>query len=231
QLIITVDNGIASIDGVAAARAAGIRVLITDHHLPGEQLPDADAIVNPRVGGDPALKNLAGVGVAFYLLMALRKALRADGDPFAKVVTVDRAHRILVDPGVRRIRAGQCIPGVSALLRVAGRDPSRIVAQDLGFAVGPRLNAAGRLSDMSHGIACLLTDDPARAQQYAEELDTINRERRSIEQGMRDAAMQEVERLKQRGDLPFGLSLFDEGWHEGVVGILASRVKEATHRP
>ena len=248
QLIITVDNGIASIDGVAAARAAGIRVLITDHHLPGEQLPDADAIVNPRVGGDPALKNLAGVGVAFYLLMALRKALRDDGDPgasarlgdlldivalgtFADVVTLDRTNRILVEQGVRRIRAGQCIPGISALLRVAGRDPSRIVAQDLGFAVGPRLNAAGRLSDMSHGIACLLTDDPARAQQYAEELDTINRERRSIEQGMRDAAMQEVERLKQRGDLPFGLSLFDDGWHEGVVGILASRVKEATHRP
>lgn len=248
QLIITVDNGIASVEGVAAAKAAGIHVLITDHHLPGEQLPAADAIVNPRLSDEPSLKNLAGVGVAFYLLLALRKSLREKGaenanvnlaslldivalGTFADVVPLDRTNRILVEQGIRRIRAGQCIPGITELLRIAKRDPARIVAQDLGFAVGPRLNAAGRLADMSHGIACLLTDDPERAKQLADELDSINRERRSIEQGMRDAAMEEVHRLTQRGDLPFGLCLHDSGWHEGVVGILASRVKEATHRP
>ena len=248
QLIITVDNGIASVSGVAAARAAGIKVLITDHHLPGDQLPEADAILNPRLGDDPAMKNLAGVGVAFYLLMALRAALREDGveaaganlgslldlvalGTFADVVPLDRTNRILVEQGIRRIRAGRCIPGITELLKVAKRDPARIVAQDLGFAVGPRLNAAGRLADMSHGIACLLCDDPVKARQYAEELDAINRERRSIEAGMRDAAMQELARIQQRGALPFGLCLFDQGWHEGVVGILASRIKEAAHRP
>lgn len=255
QLIITVDNGIASVEGVAAARAAGIKVLITDHHLPGAQLPDANAIVNPRLTNDPLLHNLAGVGVAFYVLLALRKALRESPQPikegeqpggeanlanlldlvalgtFADVVSLDRTNRILVEQGVRRIRAGKCSPGITALLKLGNREPSRISAQDLGFVIGPRLNAAGRLADMSSGIDCLLCDDPVRAQQMAEDLDSINRERRTIEQGMRDAAMHEVERLLQRGDLPFGLCLHDDGWHEGVVGILASRVKEATHRP
>lgn len=248
DLIITVDNGIASLDGVAAANAAGIPVIITDHHLPGEQLPDAAAILNPRLCPDFAAPNLAGVGVAFYLLIALRKALREAGDAaggsdiaslldlvalgtVADVVTLDQPNRILVEQGLRRIRAGQCCPGITAILHRANRDPARLVSQDLGFAVGPRLNAAGRLSDMTHGILALLTDDPVRAQQYAEELDSINRERRQIEQGMREAAMAELQRLEQKGELPDALCLFDPGWHEGVVGILASRVKEQAHRP
>ncbi|MDF1819982.1 MAG: single-stranded-DNA-specific exonuclease RecJ [Alcanivoracaceae bacterium] len=248
DVIITVDNGIASVDGVAAANAAGIPVVVTDHHLPGDTLPDAAALINPRLDDAFEGHNLAGVGVAFYLLMALRAGLRAAGDDaggadiaslldlvalgtVADVVVLDRPNRILVEQGVRRIRAGHCCPGITALLERANRNPQRLQAQDLGFTVAPRLNAAGRLSDMSHGIQCLLTDDPQRAAQYAEELDGINRERRQIEQGMREAAMKEVERLKQKGDLPMALTLFDDGWHEGVVGILASRVKEVAHRP
>lgn len=248
DLIITVDNGIASLDGVAAAHAAGIKVLITDHHLPGDVLPDADAIVNPRLDPASPFLNLAGVGVAFYLILALRSALRdadllpANANPaslldlvalgtVADVVVLDRINRILVEQGLRRMRAGQCIPGIRELLKVGRRDPDRVVAQDLGFIVGPRLNAAGRLSDMTHGISCLLCDDQQRARELAEELDSINRERRGIEQGMRDEAMIQVQRLKEQGDLPLGLCLHDEHWHEGVVGILASRVKEAVHRP
>lgn len=248
DLIITVDNGIASLDGVAAARAAGIRVLITDHHLPGDQLPEADAIVNPRLDPASPLLHLAGVGVAFYLILALRSALRDAGllppganpanlldlvalGTVADVVVLDRVNRILVEQGLRRMRAGQCIPGIRELLKVGKRDPDRVVAQDLGFVVGPRLNAAGRLSDMNHGISCLLCDDANRAREYAEALDAINRERRGIEQGMRDEAMIQVQRLKEQGELPLGLCLHDEHWHEGVVGILASRVKEAVHRP
>ena len=241
DLLITVDNGIASIDGVAAARAAGLRVLITDHHLPGDTLPDADAILNPRLceEGFPAA-NLAGVGVAFYVLMALQSALELRGrvvdlldlvalGTVADVVVLDGANRILVEQGLRRLRAGQGSPGVRALLRVAGRDPARVVAADLGFAAGPRLNAAGRLSDMSHGIECLLAESDAEAERHAQELDTINRERRGIEQGMREAAMAEVARLT--GPTPPALCLHGDDWHEGVVGILASRVKEALNRP
>ncbi|WP_159661159.1 single-stranded-DNA-specific exonuclease RecJ [Alcanivorax xiamenensis] len=239
DLLITVDNGIASIDGVAAARAAGLRVLITDHHLPGDTLPEADAILNPRLceEGFPAA-NLAGVGVAFYVLMALQSALELRGrvvdlldlvalGTVADVVVLDGANRILVEQGLRRLRAGQGSPGVRALLRVAGRDPA--VAADLGFAAGPRLNAAGRLSDMSHGIECLLAESDAEAERHAQELDTINRERRGIEQGMREAAMAEVARLT--GPTPAALCLHGDDWHEGVVGILASRVKEALNRP
>ncbi|KYZ86142.1 single-stranded-DNA-specific exonuclease RecJ [Alcanivorax sp. KX64203] len=241
DLLITVDNGIASIDGVAAARAAGLRVLITDHHLPGDTLPDADAILNPRLceEGFPAA-NLAGVGVAFYVLMALQSALELRGrvvdlldlvalGTVADVVVLDGANRILVEQGLRRLRAGQGSPGVRALLRVAGRDPARVVAADLGFAAGPRLNAAGRLSDMSHGIECLLAESDAEAERHAQELDTINRERRGIEKGMREAAMAEVARLT--GPTPPALCLHGDDWHEGVVGILASRVKEALNRP
>ena len=248
DLIITVDNGIASVDGVAAARARGIKVLITDHHLPGDTLPDADALVNPRLPGceDFPAANLAGVGVAFYLLMDLQRALRDQGftptqpitdlldlvalGTVADVVSLDDANRVLVEQGLRRIRAGKGCPGIRALLQVAGRDPSRALAADMGFAVGPRLNAAGRLSDMTHGIACLLAETEAEALDMAEELDTINRERRSIEHGMRDAAMVEVSRLNPE-NLPAGLCLYGKEWHEGVVGILASRVKEIIHRP
>lgn len=248
DLIITVDNGIASVDGVAAARARGIRVLITDHHLPGDTLPEADALVNPRLPGceDFPAANLAGVGVAFYLLMDLQRALREQGfqptqpitdlldlvalGTVADVVSLDDANRVLVEQGLRRIRAGKGCPGIRALLQVAGRDPSRALAADMGFAVGPRLNAAGRLSDMTHGIACLLAETDAEALDMAQELDTINRERRSIEHGMRDAAMVEVSRLNPE-NLPAGLCLYGKEWHEGVVGILASRVKEIIHRP
>ncbi len=248
DLIITVDNGIASVDGVAAARARGIKVLITDHHLPGDTLPDADALVNPRLPGceDFPAANLAGVGVAFYLLMDLQRVLRDQGftptqpitdlldlvalGTVADVVSLDDANRVLVEQGLRRIRAGKGCPGIRALLQVAGRDPSRALAADMGFAVGPRLNAAGRLSDMTHGIACLLAETEAEALDMAQELDTINRERRSIEHGMRDAAMVEVSRLNPE-NLPAGLCLYGKEWHEGVVGILASRVKEIIHRP
>ena len=248
DLIITVDNGIASVDGVAAARARGIKVLITDHHLPGDTLPDADALVNPRLPGceDFPAANLAGVGVAFYLLMDLQRALRDQGftptqpitdlldlvalGTVADVVSLDDANRVLVEQGLRRIRAGKGCPGIRALLQVAGRDPSRALAADMGFAVGPRLNAAGRLSDMTHGIACLLAETEAEALDMAQELDTINRERRSIEHGMRDAAMVEVSRLNPE-NLPAGMCLYGKEWHEGVVGILASRVKEIIHRP
>ena len=248
DLIITVDNGIASVDGVAAARARGIKVLITDHHLPGDTLPEADALVNPRLPGceDFPAANLAGVGVAFYLLMDLQRALREQGftptapitdlldlvalGTVADVVSLDDANRVLVEQGLRRIRAGKGCPGIRALLQVAGRDPNRALAADMGFAVGPRLNAAGRLSDMTHGIACLLAETDAEALEMAQELDTINRERRSIEHGMRDAAMIEVSRLNPE-NLPAGLCLYGKEWHEGVVGILASRVKEAIHRP
>ena len=248
DLIITVDNGIASVEGVAAARARGMRVLITDHHLPGDTLPAADALVNPRLPGceDFPAANLAGVGVAFYLLMDLQRVLRAEGfqptqpitdlldlvalGTVADVVVLDDANRVLVEQGLRRIRAGKGCPGIRALLRVAGRDPGRVLAADMGFAAGPRLNAAGRLSDMTHGIACLLAETDAEAMEMAQELDTINRERRSIEQGMREAAMEEVNRLNA-DNLPAGLCLYGDKWHEGVVGILASRVKEAIHRP
>jgi single-stranded-DNA-specific exonuclease len=254
DLIMTVDNGISSLTGVAAAKARGIRVLVTDHHLPGETLPDADALVNPNLPGDEfPSKALAGVGVAFYVMLALRARLRARGwfsakglgEPnlaryldivalgtVADVVPLDRNNRILVQQGLARIRAGACVPGIRALIEVAGRNPARLVASDLGFALGPRLNAAGRLEDMSLGIECLLTDDPLHARRMAEQLDALNRERREIEAEMKAQALEGVERLQLDQDgLPYGLCLFDPGWHQGVIGILASRVKEQVHRP
>jgi single-stranded-DNA-specific exonuclease len=253
-LIMTVDNGIASVAGVAAARAAGMRVLITDHHLPGETLPAADAIVNPNLPGErfPS-KALAGVGVAFYVMLALRAHLRTSGwygrrgmaEPnlaqwldlvalgtVADVVPLDRNNRILVQQGLARIRAGACVPGIRALLETGGRNPARAVAADLGFAVGPRLNAAGRLDDMSLGIECLLTDDRSAAQAMAAQLDALNRDRREIESDMQAQALAALEQLALGSScLPTGLCLYDPGWHQGVIGILAARIKERVHRP
>ncbi len=256
DLVITVDNGIASIAGVAAARVAGYKVLVTDHHLPGETLPAADAIVNPNQEGDQfACKSLAGVGVAFYLLMALRARLRETGwfdrvgravpnlaqwldlvalGTVADVVPLERTNRVLVAQGLARIRAGQACPGINALLAVAGRDTSRTVASDLGFAVGPRLNAAGRLDDMTVGIECLLCDDAASAGQRADQLDALNTERRKIETRMQAEAvalLADVKFNESDETPPAALCLFDPDWHPGVVGLLASRIKERVHRP
>ena len=254
DLIVTVDNGISSLSGVAAARQRGIRVLVTDHHLPGRELPQADAIVNPNQPGDSfPSKNLAGVGVAFYLLMALRGRLRDSGwfehgerkEPnladyldlvalgtVADLVPLDHNNRVLVQQGLQRIRAGRCRPGIQALLEVAGRKASRLVAADFGFAVGPRLNAAGRLDDMSLGIECLLSTDRASARQLAEQLDALNRERREIEAGMKTQALEHVQQLHfDTEQLPMGLCLYSADWHQGVIGILASRIKERFHRP
>jgi len=254
DLILTVDNGVSSLEGVAAAKQRGMRVLVTDHHLPGECLPAADAIVNPNLpGNDFASKHLAGVGVAFYVMLGLRVRLRERGwfaqqqivEPnlaqfldlvalgtVADVVPLDRNNRILVQQGIRRIRAGQCIPGLRALLEVAGRSLPGVVATDLGFAAGPRLNAAGRLDDMSLGIECLLADDEHSGRAMAAELDALNRDRREIESGMQAqalAALGEVDLDDAR--LPLGLCLFDPDWHQGVIGILAARIKERYHRP
>lgn len=253
DLIITVDNGISSIEGVARARAAGVRVLVTDHHLPGRVLPEADAIVNPNQPGDPfPSKHLAGVGVIFYLMLALRARLRDDGwfgggaapnlahlldlvalGTVADVVPLDHNNRILVAQGLARIRAGKACPGIRALATVARRNPARAASSDLGFAIGPRLNAAGRMHDMALGIRCLLADDDATAQRLAEELDRLNRERRQVEGAMREEAAGELSRMRldRDGDLPYGLCLYDPHWHEGVIGILASRVKEQVNRP
>jgi single-stranded-DNA-specific exonuclease len=255
QLLITVDNGISSIDGVAAAAARDIPVIVTDHHLPGERLPDAAAIVNPNQPGDSfPSKCLAGVGVMFYLLVALRAALRARNwfaeralkEPnlgrlldlvalgtVADVVPLDTNNRILVSQGIARIRRRRAQPGVAALLEVAGRDCLRLTAADLAFAVAPRLNAAGRLTDMTLGIECLLCDDPASAAEMAATLDALNRERRGIEARMRDQAIAQVEALSLDREevLPYGLCLFDPDWHQGVVGIVASRIKERLNRP
>ncbi len=254
DLIVTVDNGISSVGGVAAANAAGIRVLVTDHHLPGEQLPEAAAMVNPNQHGDAfASKGLAGVGVIFYVLLALRGHLRELGwftarglelpnlaryldlvalGTVADVVPLDHNNRILVAQGLARIRAGQACPGILALIAVAKRDHRRIVASDLGYAIGPRLNAAGRMDDMSRGIRCLLTDDPHEAQAMAAELDRLNLERRSTEEGMREEALADLKRMDLDEEaMPFGLCLYNPDWHPGVVGILASRIKERVHRP
>ncbi|MGB5180108.1 MAG: single-stranded-DNA-specific exonuclease RecJ, partial [Gammaproteobacteria bacterium] len=254
DLIMTVDNGISSIDGVAAARQRGIDVLITDHHLPGEELPAAGAIVNPNLRGDPfPSKNLAGVGVAFYVMLALRTRLREQGwfehaglpEPnlavwldlvalgtVADVVPLDANNRILVHQGIQRIRAGHCVPGIRALLEVAGRNLQRVVATDMGFGVGPRLNAAGRLDDMSLGIECLLTDDRQAARQMAAQLDALNCDRKDIESDMQARALQVVAGLDLKDQqLPVGLCLFEPDWHQGVIGILASRIKERFHRP
>ncbi len=247
DLIVTVDNGISSLEGVAAARALGIEVLITDHHLPGATLPAASCIVNPNLPGARfASRALAGVGVAFYVLLALgrRLGLPTGGTAelldlvalgtVADVVPLDHNNRVLVQAGIERIRAGRCVPGIAALAAVAGRTLAMTGTADLGFFIGPRLNAAGRIEDMSIGIECLLTDDPARAAALAGQLDALNRERRVIEARMHAEAVEIVRRL-QFGDagtaLPAALCLYDADWHPGVVGLVASRVKDQVHRP
>lgn len=251
DLLVTVDNGISAVEGVRVARELGIRVVVTDHHLAGETLPDADAIVNPNQPGCPFLsKNAAGVGVMFYVLTALRKHLREQGllpEPqpnlgnlldlvalgtVADVVPLDHNNRIFVEQGLRRIRQGEARPGILALLEVAGRDHTEISSTDLGFVVGPRLNAAGRLDDMSVGIACLLADSRDEAQRLARELDTFNRERRTIEKDMKTQAQDLLASMSLDIEgLPWGLALFDTDWHQGVIGILAARIREQTHRP
>jgi single-stranded-DNA-specific exonuclease len=255
QLIITVDNGISSLEGVAAAQAAGIKVLVTDHHLPGRTLPDADAIVNPNQPScEFPSKNLAGVGVIFYLMSALRSRLRASGwlervglpEPnmaeyldlvalgtVADVVPLDYNNRILVAQGLERMRAGRLRPGIRALLDVAGRSLGRLTAADLGFAVGPRLNAAGRLDDMSLGIKCLMARSDAEAFPLAQELNDLNSDRKQIEASMQAEALKALEQLQLDSDkaLPTGLVLYQPGWHQGVIGILASRIKDRLHRP
>jgi len=253
DLIVTVDNGISSLAGVRRAHELGIPVIVTDHHLPGNELPEAAAIVNPNRPGDafPG-KSIAGVGVVFYLLAAVRARLRGldwfgSGRPapnlarlldlvalgtVADVAVLDRNNRILVEQGLRRIRTGRCSPGVTALLRVAGCDPGTVTSRDLGFTVGPRLNAAGRLTDMSLGVECLLADDPDRAMSMALELDALNRRRREIEGEMQDRAEVVLRDLVlDASGLPPALCLFDAGWHEGVIGILAARIRERYHRP
>ena len=253
DLLITVDNGIASVEGVAEAKRLGIATLITDHHLPGETLPDAVAIVNPNQPGCAfPSKALAGVGVMFYVMLALRAELRRRGhfaaraEPnlaalldlvalgtVADVVPLDRNNRVLVAQGLVRMREGRMQPGIQALFRAAGRSHETASTFDLGFALGPRLNAAGRLSDMALGIECLSTDDPARAMNIAQELDALNRERRIIEVGMQDEALLLLDSIAQ--DASSGarasVTLFDPQWHQGVIGILASRIKERLHRP
>lgn len=252
-LIVTVDNGISSVDGVARANALGIKVLITDHHLPGPILPEAEAIVNPNQEGDffPS-KNLAGVGVIFYIMLSLRRYLREVAwfsqhnisEPnmsdlldlvalgtVADVVPLDQNNRILVQKGLQRIRAGKACLGIQALLEVSGRSASRLVASDLGFAVGPRLNAAGRLEDMSLGIECLLALDYPRAQHLAMRLDQLNKERREIEATMQQQAIEALTHLQAARNLPRGVCVYDATWHQGVIGIVASRVKDRYHRP
>ncbi|HTO20790.1 MAG TPA: single-stranded-DNA-specific exonuclease RecJ [Pseudomonas sp.] len=252
DLLITVDNGISSVDGVAAAKAAGLKVLVTDHHLPGPELPAADAIVNPNQPGCPfPSKAMAGVGVIFYVLLALRARLREIGwfaraglaEPnlgelldlvalgsVADVVPLDANNRILVHQGLARIRVGRARPGLKAILEVAGKQAGRITSTDLGFILGPRLNAAGRLDDMSLGIECLLCEDEALARDMAVQLDQLNQDRKAIEQGMQREALAQLKELSAE-QLPFGLCLFEAEWHQGVIGILASRLKERYHRP
>ena len=252
DLLITVDNGIASVDGVAEAQALGLRVLVTDHHLPGPQLPAADATVNPNQPGcNFASKSLAGVGVMFYVLLALRSELRTRGvfdkatqprlEPLlplvalgtvADVVRLDANNRRLVAQGLKRIRAGHMPAGMAALFVAAGRKAQVATTFDFGFALGPRINAAGRLADMTIGIECLLTDDPAQALALANTLDAINRERRSIEGGMREQALLMADNLLDEDEAPPpAITLFDPDFHEGVVGIVASRIKDKLHRP
>ena len=252
DVLITVDNGIASVDGVAAAQALGLQVLVTDHHLPAEQLPTAQVIVNPNQPGCTfESKSMAGVGVMFYVLLALRAELRQRGrfdaatqpkldtllplvalGTVADVVRLDANNRRLVAQGLKRVRAGALPPGMAALFRAAGREASRASTFDFGFALGPRINAAGRLADMTLGIECLLTDDSSRADALARQLDTINRERRVIEGDMREMAMEMAESLFDEGEAPPpAVCVFDPDFHEGVVGIVASRLKDKLHRP
>ncbi|MDO6783922.1 single-stranded-DNA-specific exonuclease RecJ [Neptunomonas phycophila] len=254
SLLITVDNGISSVEGVARARSLGMDVVVTDHHLAGDQLPDAATIVNPNQPGCgfPA-KSTCGVGVIFYVLIALRRALQQQGwfeqqglavpnlaslldlvalGTVADVVALEHNNRVLVHQGLKRIRAGQARPGLLALIEISGRQKERLVASDLGFAIAPRLNAAGRLEDMSIGIECLLSDDADYARDLAQSLDQLNLERRGIEQEMQQQALQLLDQIPlDENQLPYGLCLYDEAWHQGVVGILASRIKERTHRP
>lgn len=249
QLIVTVDNGISSHAGVNLAHEKGIAVVITDHHLPGETLPEAEAIVNPNLDDcEFPSRSLAGVGVAFYLMLALRARLRDSGvatlpnlaelldlvalGTVADVVPLDANNRILVWQGLSRIRAGKCRVGIKALLEVANRDARQLAANDLGFALGPRLNAAGRLDDMSIGVALLLSEDMAQARMLANELDALNQMRKEIEQGMQTEALTLCDALEHSSEvLPLGIAIYHPEWHQGVVGILASRLKERFHRP
>ncbi|MEX0619093.1 MAG: single-stranded-DNA-specific exonuclease RecJ [Pseudohongiellaceae bacterium] len=253
-LIITVDNGISSVEGVAAAQAAGIKVLVTDHHLPGSVVPSADAIVNPnQTGCEFPSKALAGVGVAFYLMLAFRRWLREAGwfekkglaEPVladlldlvalgtvADVVPLDYNNRILVNEGLKRMRAGRVRPGILALLQVSGRNVRTLLSSDLGFAVGPRLNAAGRLDDMATGIECLLAQDADAAYELARLLDSLNKDRKLIESDMREQAFAALDRVKlDENEVAAGICVYDCDWHQGVVGILASRIKDRYHRP
>lgn len=254
ELLITVDNGISSISGVAAAKAAGMQVIVTDHHLPGDETPEADAIVNPNQHGcEFPSKNLAGVGVAFYLLLALRSALSEQGwfeqqgirppnmadyldlvalGTVADVVALDGNNRVLVHQGLQRMRAGRLRPGIQALIDISGRNQQRLVASDLGFALGPRLNAVGRLDDMSMGVACLLSDNLDEARKLAALMDELNRERKAIEASMQQEALASLARVRLGdGELPAGLVLHQDDWHQGVVGLVASRIKERYFRP
>ncbi len=255
DILITVDNGISSIEGVTAAQERGMKVIVTDHHLPGEKLPSAEAIVNPNQGGcDFPSKNLAGVGVIFYVMTSLRTALREINwfeennipEPnmanyldlvalgtVADVVPLDYNNRVLVHQGLQRIRSRKARPGILALLEIAGRRPENLVATDLGFVVGPRLNASGRLDDISLGIQCLLCESMDLAREMALELDDLNKDRKAIEGGMQQEAVQSLEKfqLDDEAELPWGLCLYDESWHQGVIGILASRIKDRVHRP
>lgn len=252
ELIITVDNGIACLAGVAKAKALGISVIVTDHHLPGPSLPNADAIINPNRADCPfPSKNIAGVGVAFYLMLALRSHLRQQNyfsqyqiaEPnfaelldlvalgtVADVVPLDNINRILVQQGINRIRQGYCRPGIRALLDISQKDHKQLVSSDFGFALGPRLNAAGRLDDMSLGISCLLAPDYTHAMHLASRLDELNKERRSIEASMQTEALKTMEQVHFE-KIPAGICLFQDDWHQGVIGILAGRIKERFHRP
>lgn len=256
DIIITVDNGISSVDGVLQAKSQGYKVVVTDHHLPAEKLPDADAIINPNQKGDKfPSKNLAGVGVIFYLMLAVKSALQKQGyfennqlsvpnltelldlvalGTVADVVPLDQNNRILVEQGLRRMRSGKACHGIQALFRIAKRSINNAVSTDLGFACGPRLNAAGRLDDMSLGIECLLSKDANEAMDIASALDDLNIERRAIEEDMKADAMilmQELDNDLQQGDLPEVICLYKDNWHQGVIGILAARVREKYHRP
>src|SRR6186713_680631 len=250
-LIVTVDNGISSIAGVAAARARDIQVLVTDHHLPGPTLPDADVIVNPNVPGSRfGSRALAGVGVAFYVMAAVRREIDARGTvvmppvtdfldlvalgTVADLVPLDVNNRVLVSQGIRRIRAGRAVPGIRALLEIGKRSVSALTAADLGFTIGPRLNAAGRLDDMSIGIRCLLAESDAEAMTLAGRLDALNVERREIEKRMQGVALAAVSSLRAPdadGPSRHGVCLFDQDWHQGVVGLVASRIKDRVRRP
>ncbi len=253
DLIVTVDNGISSVEGVKEAAKHGIQVLVTDHHLAGDELPSAAAIVNPNQPGcDFQSKALAGVGVAFYVMLAVRKVLREKGwfekqgirEPnlafvldlvavgtVSDLVPLDANNRILVSMGLERIRTGKASPGVYALLQVAKRLPKNLTSSDVGFAIGPRINAAGRLDDMSEGIECLLADDPNVALEMAARLDELNRERKEIETGMREEAINFVDSIESDAGLPKGVVVYKSDWHEGVIGIVASRIKERFYRP